>query len=264
MPIIKIKNCDIYHYEIYGSGKETIVWSHLLLLNNSVFHKQIEYFKSKYTIIVYDHRGHGQSEVTKGGYDMDSYCDDTIQLLEYLNLTKVHFGGFGGFVAMRIAARRPDLIKSLILMGPTASTESNTTKYKLIRNVTKFSGIEAVANSTLFYLFGDKFLTDPNRKDEFEKWYLELLKNGNEIHIAMSEFINRKGVDDSEIDNISCPTLILIGTQDKIATADKGEFIHSKIKNSTLKYIEGAGHMACIEEPEKYNYEIELFLNQFN
>lgn len=264
MPIIKIKNCNSYHYEIHGSGEETIVWSHGLLFNGSLFYKQIDYFKSKYTIIVYDHRGHGQSEATKSEYDMDSLYEDTVQLLEHLKLKKVHFGGLGGFVAMRLAARRPDLVKSLVLMGPSASAEPNVVKYRLINNVAKFSGIKAVIEPTLNYLFGDNFLIDPNNKNESDKWTEELLKNNDTIYLATAGFINRKPVEDRELEKISCPTLILVGTQDKITTPDKGEYIHSKIENSTLKYIEGAGHMACIEEPEKYNDEIEQFLNQFN
>ena len=84
MPGLKINDCN-YHYEIHGSGKETIVLSHGLLWSGKMFYKQVEYFKSKYTIITYDLRGQGQSEVTLNGYDMDSLYDDTVKLLEKLN-----------------------------------------------------------------------------------------------------------------------------------------------------------------------------------
>lgn len=263
MPVVNINNCD-YYYEIHGSGEETIVLSHGLLLSGKIFHKQLDYFKSKYTIITYDQRGHGKSEITKGGYDMDNLYQDAVQLLEHFKVKKVHFAGLGGFVGMRLAARRPDLIKSLILMGPSSSAEPNIIKYQLLKNVTKFAGIKTVVEPILSYMFGNKFLTDTNRKDELDKWTKELLKNDNNVYLAMSGVINRKAIKDNELQNISCPTLILIGTQDKATTPEKAEFIHSKIKNSTIKYIENGGHLACIEEPEKYNYEIEQFLNKFN
>ena len=62
MPIININNCN-YHYEIHGSGEDFLVFSHGLLWNGSIFQKQIEYFQSKYSILIYDQCGHGQSEV---------------------------------------------------------------------------------------------------------------------------------------------------------------------------------------------------------
>lgn len=230
-----------------------------------MFYKQVEYFKSKYTIITYDLRGQGQSEVTLNGYDMDSLYDDTVKLLEKLNLKKVIFGGLsmGGFVAMRLAARRPDLVKSLILMETSAQLEPNTIKYKFLNYTVKLLGIKAVVKPVMNIMFGDKFLHDQNRKEELAKWTNELLKNKKNIIRAVTGVINRKAID-IELQNIKCPTLILVGTQDKATIPEKAEFIHSKIINSILKYIEGGGHTACIEEPEQYNTSIEQFLNQFN
>jgi len=264
MPSLKINNCN-YHYEIHGSGKKTIVLSHGLLWSGKMFYKQVEYLKLKYTIITYDHRGQGQSEVTKNGYDMDSLYDDAVQLLERLNLKEVIFGGLsmGGFVAIRLAARRPDLVNSLILMETSAQAEPNTIKYKLLNTAVKLFGVKAVVKPVMNIMFGDKFLADPKRDGELIEWTNELLNNKKSIVHAVSGVIKRKAVD-SELQNIKCPTLILVGTQDKATVPEKAEFIHSKIKNSSLKYIDGGGHTACIEEPEQYNTAIEQFLNKFN
>jgi len=66
------------------------------------------------------------------------------------------------------------------------------------------------------------------------------------------------------LQNITCPTLILAGTKDKATPPENSEFVHSNIKGSTLNYIEGAGHMVCLEDPETCNIEIDKFLDQFN
>jgi 3-oxoadipate enol-lactonase len=262
MPKININNCN-YYYETHGSGEETIVLSHGLLLSGKMFYKQVEFFKSNYTIITYDHRGQGKSEVTPNGYDMDSLYDDTVQLLEKLNLKKVHFGGLsmGGFVAMRLAARRPDLVRSLILMETSALAEPNTIKYKFLNTMVRLFGVKAVVKPVMKIMYGDKFLTDPNRKEELKTWTNELLINKKSIVKAVKGVIDRKAID-NELSNIICPTLILVGTQDKATVPKTAEYIYSKIKNSSLKYIEGAGHTACIEEPEQYNLAIEKFLDQ--
>ena len=264
MPYIKLNNCN-YYYEIHGSGKETIVLSHGLLWSGKMFYKQINDFKSKYTVITYDHRGQGKSEVTKGSYNMDQLYKDVVALLDYLKLKNIHFGGLsmGGFVAMRLAARRPDLVKSLILMETTAECEPNKLKYAILKNVVKFLGVKAVVRPVMKIMFGTKFLDDPNRKEERIEWTNELLKNNKSIVSAVSAVIDRDAISD-ELKNINCPTLILVGTQDLATPPEKAEFIHSKIKRSTLTYIDGGGHTSSIEEPEKYNREIGHFLDQFD
>ena len=263
MPHIKLNNCN-YYYEIHGSGKETIVLSHGLLWSGKMFYKQTAYFKKKYRLITYDHRGQGKSEVTEGRYDMDQLYEDAVALLDHLKLKNVHFGGLsmGGFVAMRLAARRPDLVKSLILMETTSEIEPNKFKYTILNNIVKFFGLKVVVRPVMKIMFGAKFLNDPKRKEERKEWENELLKNNKTIIYAVSAVVDRKAIS-NELKNISCPTLILVGTQDTATPPEKAEFIHSKIKKSTLTYIDGGGHTSSIEEPQKYNMEIEHFLDQF-
>ena len=80
MAFININNCN-YYYEEHGSGEETLMLSHGLLWSSRMFHKQVEAFKSKYRIIVYDHRGQGQSEVTARGYGMDRLYEDAVSMI---------------------------------------------------------------------------------------------------------------------------------------------------------------------------------------
>ncbi len=263
MPIININKCN-YYYEVHGNGTETIVLSHGLLWSGKMFYKQVAYFKSDYKVITYDHRGQGKSEVTQSGYDMDSLFSDAVEFLEKLNLKNTHFGGLsmGGFVAMRLASRRPDLVKSIILMETSALAEPHVIKYKFLNAMVKLFGIKTVLKPVMNIMFGDKFLTDTERKEELTEWANELLNNNNRIVRAVKGVIDRKAID-GELHKIICPTLILVGTQDKATVPEKSEFIHSKIKNSAIKYIQGGGHTACIEEPEQYNVEIEKFLNNF-
>jgi pimeloyl-ACP methyl ester carboxylesterase len=261
MPTIQINGCN-YYYESEGSGAETIVLSHGLLWSGKMFHKQVEHLKDRYRIITYDHRGQGRSEVTESGYGMDDLYKDAIGLIETLNLGQVHFGGLsmGGFVAMRLAARRPDLVKSLILMETSSQPEPFAFKYNMLKAIVKIFGVKSVTNQVMNIMFGQKFLKDPNRKDEVQFWRKELETNKKSVTKAVTGVIDRKGVED-ELQNIKCPTLIMVGTQDVATIPSKSEFIHSKIDGSILKYIEGGGHTSSVEEAEQYNREIDDFLN---
>ncbi len=260
MPTIRINDCN-YYYEIHGDGPETLLLAHGLLWSGHMFHKQVTRLKDRYRIVTYDHRGQGRSEVTGSGYDMDSLYEDAVALIETLGLGRVHFGGLsmGGFIGMRLAARRPDLVRSLILMETSAQPEPNKFKYGVLNTIVKLFGVRSVTAPVMKIMFGEKFLNDPARSVERNEWRAQLQKNRKTIVRAVTGVLERQSVEE-ELARIHCPTLILVGTQDKATTPEKAEYIHARIAGSILKYVEGAGHTACIEEPEVYNREIEEFL----
>lgn len=263
MPFIAINRCD-YYYEAFGnpSAKETIVFSHGLLWSCKMYWKQVEYLKSRYRVIVYDHRGHGKSSVPDDGYDMDQLYLDAVALIEYLHLGKVHFAGLsmGGIVGLRLAARRPDLLHSLILMDTTAQKEPAIFKYSVLVNIVKLFGVKIVSRTVMNIMFSKKFLGDKSRVEEIKSLINEIQKNKKTVTRAVNGLIFRKGVE-AELGNILCPVLIIVGTDDKATIPAKAEFIHQHIIHSQLRYIEGAGHMSNIEEPEQVNLCIEKFLN---
>ncbi len=121
MPEIGINGARLY-YEEAGSGSETIVFSHSFLLNCDNFKHQIETLKDRYRCLAYDHRGQGRSEVMEDGYDMENLYTDAVDFIEAHNCAPCHFVGLsmGGVIGTQIALYRPDLLKSLILMGTPA------------------------------------------------------------------------------------------------------------------------------------------------
>ncbi len=263
MPFIQLKNAN-YYYEEQGSGKETIIFSHGLLWSGHMFHKQVAYFKDRYRVITYDHRGQGKTEITADGYDMDTLYEDAAELIEKLVGKPVIFAGLsmGGFVGMRLAARRPDLIKKLILLETTADPEpqENVGKYKILNAIVKYIGFFPVVGSVMKIMFGQKFLNDPNRVEEKKYWTQQLKSNNRKgITKAVDGVIYRKGIAD-ELIKITCLTLIMVGDQDVATVPDKARKINSLIANSKLIIFEGGGHTSSVEEPKVYNTEIEKFI----
>lgn len=121
MPHISVNGVTL-HYEEQGSGAETVVFVHGLLMNHRMFDAQIEVLKTNYRCIAFDLRGQGQSEVTRSGYDMDNLTTDTAALIEALQCGPCHFVGLsmGGFIGMRLAIHHPHLLRSLSLLETSA------------------------------------------------------------------------------------------------------------------------------------------------
>ena len=263
MPYLQINGANLYHDE-YGAAQDIIFFSHGLLFSGHMFDNQIAVLKDQYRCITFDFRGQGQSETTKTGYDIESLYADAVALIEKLGCFPCHFAGLsmGGFVGLRIAIRRPDLLKSLILIETSSDPESkeNIPRYRLLSLVARWIGLGVVADRVMQIMFGQKFLNDPARATLKNKWKKRIVSN-NRIGItrAVTGVINRAGVTD-QLSQISVPTLIIVGDQDVATVPAKSELMHARIPNSKLVVISGSGHTSTVEEPASVTAAMMEFL----
>lgn len=264
MPKIRVNGAELY-YEDSGGGGVPMVFSHGLLWSGKMFGAQVAALRDRYRVITYDHRGQGGSEVTPGGYDMETLFQDAVALIETLKLAPCHFAGLsmGGFMGLRLAARRPDLLRSLIIMESTADPEpeENRPRYRMLNFVARWLGFGPVTKPVMKIMFGQKFLTDPARAADRQRM-IQWLHANHRVGIsrAVMGVVTRQGVYD-ELDKITTPTLILVGDQDVATVPAKSERMHARIKGSRLVTIPGAGHSATVEEPEAVNKAIVEFLS---
>mgnify|MGYP002335799212 CR=1 FL=1 len=266
MSTIEVNGIKLFYQE-KGTGRETIVFSHGLLWSHRMFQAQVDFLSRDYRVIAYDHRGQGQSEV-KGPFDMDTVAEDAAALIQKLCNGPVHFAGLsmGGFVGIRLAARYPQLVKSLILLETSANPEpvENLPKYKTLNGIVKWLGIiPPVANKVMHIMFAESWLSDPANSSQMKFWKKELSSNKKSITGPVEGVIFRKGVED-ELSKISCPTLILVGDEDVATKPEKAKYIQMGIAGAKLHIIAGAGHSSCIEKPELVNQLISEWLASKN
>jgi pimeloyl-ACP methyl ester carboxylesterase len=255
MPYLSLPSLNLYYEEV-GTGPETLVFSHGLLWSHRMFEAQVAELSKSYRVISYDHRGQGKSEV-KGPYDMDTVAADAAALIQNLVDGPVHFIGLsmGGFVGMRLAARHPELIKSLVLLETSANAEplENLPQYKVLNGIVRWIGIiPPIANKVMKIMFAHSWLQDSANTTSIRRWKKELSSNKKSITGPVEGVIYRKGVEE-ELGNISCPTMVIVGDEDVATTPEKAAFIQKGIKGATLEFITGAGHSSCIEKPQEIN-----------
>ena len=122
MPKTFINGIDLY-YHIYGSGAP-IILVHGLGGDHSTWDPQVPEFSRTHQVIVYDLRGHGQSESPDHPYSIDLLADDLDQFIHFLGLTQVVILGLslGGRILLWFALKYPQEIQAMIL----ADTQSET------------------------------------------------------------------------------------------------------------------------------------------
>ncbi len=248
-----------------GAGKETIVFSHGLLMSNQMFAKQIAHLSDRYRCIGYDHRGQAGSGITKDGYDMDTLADDAAGLINALNLGPCHFAGLsmGGFVGMRLAINTPQLLKSLILLDTSAEAEpaESAPKYKMLNFIARWFGLGVVVGQVMPILFGKTFMSDPARADERAHWKNHIAKAHDRKSIvrAVKGVIDRDGVYD-RLGKITVPTLVVVGSEDSATPQAIGQRIADAVDGADFRVIDQAGHSSTIEQPDAVNDIIDGFL----
>jgi 3-oxoadipate enol-lactonase len=265
MPKIEINGVSI-HYEMRGEGTETIVFAHGLLWSGKMFEDQMAALKHRYRCIAFDFRGQGQTAVTRSGYDMESLFADTVGIIETLNAAPCHFVGvsMGGFIGLRLALRRPDLIKSLALLATTADaeTEDKKKRYRTLTLVARIFGLRMVADKVMPVMFGKTFLNDPLRAESKRQWRDNFIANRRiGLARAVKGVIDREPIYD-QIHKITAPTLIAIGDEDAAIPVERANRIHSRIAGSKLVIIPRAGHTPTVEEPAFVNGLLEDFISK--
>ena len=172
----------------------------------------------------------------------------------------------GGFIGLRLATRRPELLRSLILLETSADPEpsEHAAKYRQLAFVARWFGLGLVVDRVMPVMFGRTFLSDPVRAGERREWRDRM--SGNHrlgITRATTGVITRNGIA-SEIDSIRVPTLILVGDEDVAVPPVHSQHLHEHLTGSRLEIIPRAGHTSTVEEPTAVNVALANFLGSLS
>lgn len=271
--LIAVNGTELYYEDTGESAtvspsRDTIIFSHALLLDTNLFAPQVEVLKKDYRCISYDHRGQGRSaECGDLAISMDLLCDDVVALMDKLQVSSAHFCGLsmGGFVALRLAARYPHRVKSLVLCSTSGDAESFPAllKYTILNFVSFLFGPASVAKAVAPIIYGKTTYSDPSRQQEYLALIERIGGNRRSIWRAVNGVIFRPGVA-HELARISVPALVLVGEEDICTTPPKSKRLAQFIPNAQLKVVPRAGHAITLEHPEAVNSFITHFLSEIS
>jgi 3-oxoadipate enol-lactonase len=265
MSFVTVNGAGLYYTE-RGSGP-TVVFSHGLFWSSQMFAAQFAALSETHRCIAFDHRGQGQSELTKSGYDMDSLTLDAASLLEELKAGPCHWVGLsmGGFVGMRLAARRPELIRSLSLLNTAsdAEPEENRGKFKVMGALARVLGMQLFAGTAMKQLFGKSFLNDPARKAQRKELRNRLVANRRAGAVrSLNAVVNRKPIVNDELHSIRAPTLVIAGEEDVSIVPARAQRTAAAIPGAAFELIPRAGHTSTLEEPELLTQALRTFISK--
>jgi 3-oxoadipate enol-lactonase len=246
-----------------GAGP-VIVLSHALGCDLSMWDGVVNLLKNQFTLIRYDHRNHGTSFTELKSFTIDDMADDVSDLIKEIVSEPVCFVGLslGGMVGQSLAARYPNLMRSLVIANSASyyddvAKKAWASRIALVRD----SGLSSISKMALERWFTPGFLNSPDSGDiqtlENIKTTLEAcnalayIESCNAVLNVDTRMLNRQ---------ISMPSLILFGTQDLATPKQMSELISRDIRMSKIEGIEAA-HLSAVESPQIF---VDKLLNFFN
>ncbi|MEW6732355.1 MAG: alpha/beta fold hydrolase [Acidobacteriota bacterium] len=264
MPAININGVELSYREYGNAAKPTIVFTHSLIWDGTMFEDLIAQLSQDFHIINIDQHGHGASS-SYAGLTLEAMAKDYAAMLDNLGLEAVHWAGLslGGMVGMRLALAYPNKVQSLILMDTSAQPEPAQQRELYIQLATALRAGQAasVVDAVLAFFFAPT--TFANKKELVEHYRKKLIGyNSIEgIFQAALAVFNRNDISD-RLSEISVPALIIVGEHDIATTVDRSELLAARIPNAQLVIIKEAGHMSATEQPGAVAAAITKFLTK--
>lgn len=245
-----LNGTQIAYTESGPANGTPVVLSHSLFFDHTMFDALgVLLVEAGHQVVTYDHRGQGAShDATRDELSMDQLTEDAAALIAQLGLGRVHFLGnsMGGFIALRLAARHPDLLLSAITVGSSAEEEHQLAEFgPVVERLGEVGGAELI-DTLLFIMFGDSSLAA--NTPEVQEWRGFMEKLDSTIGDAAFQVIHRQSIVE-ELADVTIPVLAISGAEDhaypppisdkNIAAATSG--LHAR--------IDAAGHSTSLEQP---------------
>ncbi len=257
MLTLRVGDVDLY-YETAGSGPPLLL-IHGLGSSARDWQLQIPAFSPHYHVVAYDVRGHGRSGKPPGRYSVPLFAADAAGLIHALEIAPAHVMGIsmGGMIAFQLAASRPELVRSLVIVnaGPELVVRTPGQRLQLLQRllIVRLLGMRRMGQVVAGRLFPQPEQAEARRLCA-ERWG----QNDPRAYAdAMRALVGWSVVD--QLGGIRCPALILAADQDYTPVAVK-EAAAARMPNAELVVIRDSRHATPVDQPEAFNAAVLSFL----
>jgi non-heme chloroperoxidase len=271
MSTFTTKDGSHHYYKDWGSG-QPVVFSHGWPLNADAWSEQMFYLAAHgYRTIAHDRRGHGRSDQTWNGNDMDTYADDLAELIEQLDLHNAVLIGHstgGGEVARYIGRHGTSRLAKAVLVDAVPPLMVKTDANPGGLPLEAFDQIRDRVRTDRSQFYKDFSIPfySVNRPDSkvpqgvLDMFWLWSMQAGiNAVYDCIKAFSETDFNED--LKRFDIPTLIVHGDDDQIVPIADSALLSSKIvKGATLKIYPGAPHGLPTTHQDQLNEDLLSFI----
>ena len=248
------------HYQVISApdDKPTIVFSNSLGTDFRIWRDCIVQLVGECSIVMYDKRGHGLSDLGDHPYQIDDHVNDLAGLLDHLGVSNAVICGLsvGGLIAQGLLYTRPDLVRALILCDTAAKIGTDEMWGERIAAI-EADGMDAFADGILERWFTPRFRE--TKKEALAGYRNMLVRTPQDGYLGTARAIQKCDLRPAAVD-IKVPTICIVGDQDGATPPDFVLATAKLIPDARYEVIKDAGHLPCIEQPDMLVDIIRAFL----
>jgi pimeloyl-ACP methyl ester carboxylesterase len=236
--------------------------------------EQMAVFAPERRVLALDLPGFGHSPGDAGDISMPGYARLLDSLLDQLGLESAAVVGnsMGGLIAAELAASFPERVERLVLVSPAGlSTYANrltTRAMPVVRRLQQVLALGAAWTASN----SDSIATRPRMRELALKGVVahpsrlpaplaaeQIRGAGTDGFMGALEAILEFDLAD-RLPLIKCPSLVVWGTKDRLITVRDADRFAELIPGARKVIYEDTGHMAMLEQPERFNPLLREFL----
>lgn len=239
---------NVHHTVTGPEHAPVVVLSNSLGSTHTMWDAQVDALAEHFRVVRYDTRGHGESPVPTGPYDIDDLADDVVALLDTLDVERAHFVGLslGGMTGMRLAARNPERVDRLVVLCTGARLEPSQAWHDRAATVRE-NGTASVAEAVVQRWFTAPYLE--SNDDVRAASEAVVASTPAEGYAACCEVIASMDLR-PDLPSIEAPTLAIAGADDPATPPAKLQEIAENVQDGRLLVVPESAHLANAEQPE--------------
>ena len=258
-------------YQSYGKGDKTIIFCPGGGESTKFFFKQAVGLSEKYRVILFDHRGHGASDLGDQPINLKSLADDLNDLMDHLSITHTYLAGHSlgaisvfGYVEYYGDSRLDGLIHMDMSPKPFAVTEDEyplgwkgTGSIDYLTTVLDVNGKKSTGELLVKSVFEN---ADEHMADMPEFLLEEEAVNATPARLAF-DMITVTADQRELLSRINCPVLVAYGTAHVLFPKSVFDYMEQHLKFPTMLPVPGT-HYFFIENADIFNQGVIDFIEE--
>ena len=256
MPVAEVNGQRIAYDDTGGDGP-AVVLAHGFLMDRTMFRHQVAALAPEFRVVTWDERGFGDTEFDGEPFSYWDSARDCLALMDHLGIERAVVGGMsqGGFLSLRATLLAPDRVRALVLLdsGADVDDEATLAAYRgMVDTWMTVGPVDELANAVASIIIDDPA--------ENPVWVAKWQARPKELLVQPSETLLTRDDISGRLGEITCPTLVVHGTNDTAISPARAEKLLAIPGAGPIVWVEGAAHAANLTHPEPVNTALLAFL----
>ena len=263
MPSLQLsKELNIHYQDIQPEGSPVVLLLHGLGVNSESWGMQLPALQEAgFCVLTPDIRGFGKSTSPQGSVSVGDLAGDMSAMLQALEITCAVLVGIsmGGALALQMAIDAPTRVSKLVLINTFACLYPKNARTWLYF-ASRFALAHIVGVRAQAYTVANHLFPRPEEAG-LRQIFVDQISQANPAgYRAAMRALARFNVS-SHLKDISIPTLVITGDQDRTVPREVQDFLVNNITGARQEIILGAGHAVTVEKPSQVNLLLTDFIS---